>query len=131
MQQLRLMSPTRGARWRALWAWALASLLLFQGLGLTHRVLHAGLGGGVPALEQTATASSADAGKTWDGPTFSHEAGSADCRLLDQLAQGLGLGTDAPVAVVLASLAAEPAYRAVLAVLAPQWRQAARGPPRG
>ena len=65
---IRLRPPT------FLQAWLLAALLLVaQGLGLAHRVGHApGLG----QISSTATAS---------GWSADHKAGSADCRLVDQL----------------------------------------------
>lgn len=71
-----------------LWqAWLLAVLLLAaQALGLAHRVAHApGLAhqtGHPPAAAHAVQASAAHA----DGHASGHEAGSPDCRLIDQLA---------------------------------------------
>lgn len=76
----RRLAPTR------LQAWLLAGLLLAaQALGLAHRVAH---GGGTT----TVASASSFAGD--------HEAGSASCRLVDQLTQGdllcAGLPASAP-----------------------------------
>ncbi len=75
-------------------AWLLAMLLLgAQALGLAHRVAH-GLGGSVAAVQ-----------KAWSGD---HEAGGAECRLVDQLAHADALSSNpAPAAAVPAALTAE------------------------
>jgi len=99
-------------------AWLLAGLLLAaQALGLAHRVAH---GGGSASV----VSASSFAGH--------HEAGSADCRLVDQLTQAdllcAGLPASAPTlpAFVERSVFTLPAWapRAAAAYLA-------RAPPRG
>ncbi len=101
-------------------AWLLAGLLLAaQALGLAHRVAHGG-GAGSP------TAVSA---KTFAGH---HEAGSAECRLVDQLAQGDLLCGSAPALALplLVQAAVPPAHAAPLPA-EPAGAYQARAPPRG
>lgn len=114
-------------------AWLLAALLLVaQGLGLAHRVAHApGLGqAGVSASARAHFHGHAQAGApaAWaDG----HEADTADCRLIDQLAHADGLsaadGATAPApqssVVAAAACAAAPSAGSASAYLA-------RAPPR-
>lgn len=101
----RFFAPT------VLRAWLLATLLLAaQAAGLAHRVLHAaGAPGGTSAAQAVAA---------WGG---SHQPGSADCRLIDQLAHAdllcgaaaapatLPTATATVVAVLPQSLPARPA----------------------
>jgi hypothetical protein len=92
-----------------------ALLLAAQGLGLAHRALHGG-----SAQGQVASA--------W---LDEHEAGSADCRLIDQLGHAdLAVGTQA-LAPCLPTAAAAPAAR-VGAVLpaTPALAYSARAPPQ-
>ena len=111
-------------------AWLLATLLLAaQAAGLAHRVLHApGQAPGHASGGATA-ASVATAAAAWGG---SHAPGTADCRLIDQLAHADVLCGAAPAAEAL-----PPATTVVLAAL-PQAVPArttaaylARAPPRG
>lgn len=101
-------------------AWLLAGLLLAaQALGFAHRVAHGG-GSATPAVSAV---------KAFAG---GHEAGSAECRLIDQLAQGDLLCGAAPALplplfVQAAPPAAAPASLPALAAGAYQ----ARAPPRG
>ena len=135
--------PGRTAgRGRRLQAWLLAGLLLTpQALGLAHRVEHAsGLAGVVPA----AVAAPAQAQKPHlaqaAGPTAllqaaawldGHDADTATCRLIDQLAHADGL-----CSAVVAGLPVAPApdTRARPTAAAPAARPAAayqaRAPPR-
>jgi len=101
-------------------AWLLAGLLLAaQALGLAHRVAH---GGGAGAV--TVSATQAFAGD--------HEAGSAECRLVDQLAQGDLLCGDAPLlALPLVVQAALPPAPAQSLPATPAAAYQARAPPRG
>jgi hypothetical protein len=81
--------PRRPSRMQPLHAWLLAALLLAaQALGLAHRVAHAP---GLPAAAsaQATVLASADVHAHADADAAAHaphEAGSADCRLIDQLA---------------------------------------------
>lgn len=85
---------------RPLQAWLLAALLLLaQGWGLAHRVAHApGLGrAGVADAApgrvhgQVDGHAHAQAAVSW---ATGHEAGTAECRLIDQLAHADGLCAD-------------------------------------
>jgi hypothetical protein len=99
-------------------AWLLAVLLLAaQAAGLVHRVAHGG--GGVAHAAHKAFSAS-------------HDEGSAECRLVDQLTHADALcGGDAPAAPALAVQAAEPARaHGRLAEGAPA-AYLARAPPRG
>ena len=98
-------------------AWLLAALLLMaQGLGLAHRVVHA------PLNAQAGVAA-------WP---LDHDAGGADCRLVDQLAHA-----DALCGGVPAVAAPLPAADAAVALPPQQWAAGApavylaRAPPRG
>ncbi len=99
-----------------LMALAVLLLVLVQTLGLVHGVRHAGAASQSPAA-------------AYKDFAFGHDAGSADCRLLDQLAHA----DVAPLPVM-----GEPPLpaRATCAVRsralpsgAPQWHPQARGPP--
>ena len=84
-------------RLQPLHAWLLAALLLAaQALGLAHRVAHAP---GLPAAPAQATVFAvADVHAHADAEASAHaqhEAGSADCRLIDQLAHADALCGDA------------------------------------
>lgn len=115
-------------RWLAptlLRAWMLAALLLAaQAAGLAHRLAHApGLPGSTLAKAAAATAAAAGA---------SHEAGSADCRLIDQLAHADVLCTPAVTLALLpqhADAAALPAQQARAAATPAGYL--ARAPPQG
>ncbi len=73
-----------GPRSKPLQAWLLALLLLAaQALGLAHRIQHAPGPGAAPAAAAVAAAPASWA----DG----HDAGGAECRLIDQLAHADGL----------------------------------------
>ena len=114
----RLSAPT------LLRAWLLATLLLAaQAAGLAHRVLHA------PGGPTGAGAAQGMSAASWGG---THEPGSADCRLVDQLAHA-----DLLCGAAAALHLPPPAAAAVAAVL-PQALPArpvaaylARAPPRG
>ena len=90
---MRHRPPPRSPRWppprrlRVLHVWWLAALLLAaQALGLAHRVAHAtGLPSAVAVQAAALAIGSADAPAHGDAGA-GHEAGSADCRLIDQLA---------------------------------------------
>ena len=101
-------------------AWLLAGLLLAaQALGLAHRVAHGGGAGTAPAVSAKAFA---------DG----HEAGSAECRLIDQLAQGDLLCGDAPALPLPLFVQAAPPLAAPASLPAlPAGAYQARAPPRG
>jgi len=105
--------------WRAA---ALAALLLLaQALGLAHAVAH-GLG---PA----GSAESAAHQGPDDG--HGHEAGSAECRLVD--AHGgvdMAAGGAAAPAPALPAAARAVQRLAPRVALAPRWARLARGPPR-
>lgn len=107
------LAPTR------VQAWLLAGLLLAaQALGLAHRVAHGG-GAATPAVSAKAFV---------DG----HEAGSAECRLVDQLAQGdLLCGSAAALPLPLFARSTPPAAApaSLPARLAGAYQ--ARAPPRG
>ena len=100
-------------------AWLLAALLLVaQGLGLAHRVGHA------PGLGQTGIAATAS------GWSADHQAGSADCRLVDQLTHADAL-CGPPLLAALAP-AADAAPQTAAYADAPAARRhvpLARGPP--
>jgi len=139
----------RARRLQPLHAWLLAVLLLAaQALGLTHRVAHApGLAGATvaqatasanvfaaataSALEAAAAAESAGA-PAHAHSHFPHEAGSADCRLIDQLEHadalcaGVCLSPALPRAAVTGAAATLPAVSAGGAAA-----YLARGPPAG
>lgn len=102
-------------------AWLLAGLLLAaQALGLAHRVAHAG-GAGAAAVAVSAKAFA-------DG----HEAGSAECRLVDQLTQGDLLCASALALVLpLTVQVAAPVALALPRPAAPAGAYQARAPPRG
>lgn len=94
-------------------AWLLAAvLLLAQGVAMAHRFAHEPSAG--------------------DGWSQDHEAGGAECRLVDQLAHADALcGGDAPVpALVGVGAAASARPASVLAIAAPA-AYLARGPPHG
>jgi hypothetical protein len=108
----RRLAPT------LLQAWLLAGLLLAaQALGLAHRVAH----GGGSATVVSATSFTAN-----------HEAGSADCRLVDQLTQADLLCASPP-----AGAPTLPAYVERTLFTLPAWAAQpaaaylARAPPRG
>lgn len=109
----------RPCRLQPLHAWLLAALLLAaQALGLAHRVAHAP---GLPAAvvvqaAQTSQTSQTAVAAPADAPADAqHEAGSADCRLIDQLAHADALCGSASLlpaplrAVALSTVAAVPA----------------------
>jgi len=130
-------------------AWLMAALLLAaQALGLAHRVAHApGLSAATvaqatapanafaaataSALEGAAAAESAGA-PAHVHSHFPHEAGSADCRLIDQLEHadaffaGVSLQPVLPRAAATGAAAALPAVPACSAAA-----YLARGPPAG
>jgi hypothetical protein len=94
-------------------AWLLAAvLLLAQGVGMAHRFAHAPSAG--------------------DGWSQDHEAGGAECRLIDQLAHADALcGGNAPVpGLVRVSATASARPAGALAIAAPA-AYLARAPPRG
>lgn len=104
---MKLRRPTFGH------AWLLALLLLLaQGVGHAHRVLHA------PGIQA--------------GWAQNHEAGGADCRLIDQLAHADVLCSGAASAPAVL-----PAVEAAAPLPPPQWAAGApaaylaRAPPRG
>ena len=99
-------------------AWLLAALLLAaQATGLAHRVAHGGVGG-AHAAHQAFSAS--------------HDEGSAECRLVDQLAHADALcGGDAPALPALAVRAAEPSRPATRPAAGAPAAYLARAPPRG
>ena len=107
-------------RWLAptlLRAWMLAALLLAaQAAGLAHRVAHAP---GLPGAVQVKAGA-------W------HEAGTADCRLIDQLAHADALCTPAPAlpALPVVAEATQALPQRTLAAAAPA-AYLARAPPRG
>jgi hypothetical protein len=137
----------RARRLQPLHAWLLAVLLLAaQTLGLTHRVAHApGLAGAVVAqatasanVFAAATATALEAAAESAGAPahahshFPHEAGSADCRLIDQLEHadvlcaGVCLPPALPRAAVTGAAATLPTVSAGGAAA-----YLARGPPAG
>ncbi len=95
--------------------WLVGLLLLSQALGLAHRIEHAG-----PAHEGEAHAALLP----------DHEAGSAECRLVDQLGLGDGLCSPLPALDLppMRPLWRAPAAAAPVARLAPAAYQA-RAPP--
>lgn len=118
----------------ALQAWLLAALLLVaQGLGLAHRVAHApGLGHGGATLAAVSTSAKGHAdGQAKASWAAGHEADSAECRLIDQLAHGDGL-CSTPWAAAAAPQAGET--RAAAPAPAPRAGSAsayfARAPPQ-
>lgn len=102
------------ASWQA---WLLAALLLAaQAAGLAHRVAH-GSGGVAHAAQKAFSAS--------------HDEGSAECRLIDQLTHADALcGGDAPAATVLAASAADPSRPAARLSEGAPAAYLARAPPR-
>jgi len=107
----------RLAPWRA--ACLAALLLLAQALGFGHAVAHAGwpLGGDAAAVASEGHGN--------------HEAGSAECRLVDAHAHGdlaMGGAWSLPALPCAPLQAAAPGWEPP--ALAPGWRSPARGPPR-
>lgn len=120
------MNPIAQARrWRLpLHAWLLASLLLLaQGLGLAHGMAHGlELGSQHPVVVAHAHDSA------WD---HDHEAGSAECRLVDQLGHADGLSGVWVLPVdVLVSAAAPAAAGQSTPRPTPAASYRARAPPR-
>jgi hypothetical protein len=110
--------------WRALLLAAL--LLLAQGLGFSHAIAHGGAG-------------TADHGHTLldgaddhdHGHGSGHEAGSAQCRLVDAHAHGDLATAAAPQLPPVATAPAPPAAGGSTSCTpAPRWHAPARGPPR-
>jgi len=141
----------RARRLQPLHAWLLAVLLLAaQALGLTHRVAHAPGLPGATVAQATASASvfaaatasaleaaTATAAESAGAPAhahshFPHEAGSADCRLVDPLAHADALFAGASLPPVLPRAAATGAVATLPAVPAGSAAAyLARGPPAG
>jgi hypothetical protein len=112
--------------WSALLLAAL--LLLAQGLGLSHAVAHGGVPAGTLAGEPCSDAPG-DAGH--DHMHAGHEAGSAECRLVDAHAHGdLALAATLPGVPLAGAKAPLPQHPAGAARPAPRWHPPARGPPR-
>lgn len=84
--------------------WLVALLLLAQALGLAHRIEHAST---APHAEELVAASTG------------HEAGGAECRLIDQHGLGEGLCDERPVPALLERPTPWPAAWAVVAVALP------------
>jgi hypothetical protein len=97
-------------------AWLMAGLLLAaQAAGLAHRIAHA--------------PGQAGAHASW---SHGHEAGGADCRLIDQLAHADALCSPPAWAPAPPPPAAAPLRLAIYAALAPApAAYLARAPPRG
>lgn len=112
----RFLAPT------VLRAWLLATLLLAaQAAGLAHRVLHA------PGA--TGATNAAQAAAAWGG---SHEPGSADCRLIDQLAHAdLLCGAAAASATLPKATATVVAALPQSVPVRPAAAYLARAPPHG
>ncbi|MBX3606409.1 MAG: hypothetical protein KF788_14105 [Piscinibacter sp.] len=106
----------------------LAAMLLAQGLGLVHRVLHAPRSG-VPGVHASEAVGTGAPQARAAGDAFGHDEGDPQCRLFDQLAQGdLAFGV---VAVAVAAPApSTPPGAPPTGRLAPQASGfLARGPP--
>ncbi len=111
--------------------WLVAVLLLAQGLGSIHHLVHA-RGLALPAAVAFATsgAPTAETEAASASDRWQHQAASTDCRLLDQLLWADALGVPAPALAVLAFAHLAPA-RAPAVALASRFIAGyrARGPP--
>lgn len=107
----------------------LVSVLGFQSLGLVHRTLHGGSGGGSRASLVASPGHAASPGVAFKSPSLGHLPGSIDCQLLDELSTALG-----PIAQALAWTALLPDHPVATpqphsAAVAQVWRVPARAPP--
>ena len=122
-------------------AWLLAALLLTaQALGLAHRIEHApGSAQRLHALGVAAQGGTAAAGAAWSAAgqgsdthgMAAHQAGDADCRLVDQLAHADGLADAAaglPAVLPTPVLALTPAAPVAVPPLPAAYQ--ARAPPQ-
>jgi hypothetical protein len=126
--------PASRRRRAAAWLVALAlGWLLAQSVGLVHRTVHGGAAGPAVAVALVHGHAHADAPAAREAvPWFgSHEDGSAECRLVDQLSHADALPVVAWPMVAIAALPVP--IRWVPAALARRHIGAfqARGPPRG
>ncbi|OYT86853.1 MAG: hypothetical protein CFE46_15610 [Burkholderiales bacterium PBB6] len=111
--------------------WLVAVLLLAQGLGSIHHLVHArGLALPAAVASATAGAPAAETDAASASDRWQHQAASADCRLLDQLLWADALGGPAPALAVFAFAHLAPAP-ATLAALPSRFIAGylARGPP--
>jgi hypothetical protein len=106
---------------RHLAAVALWAMLAVQAIGLVHGIAHPK----AQAALVSAIGSPAPAAAAGDA----HDEGSAQCRLLDQLAQAVALVAPPPLAALPAPAAQRAAPAFGVARSAGAWSPPARGPP--
>lgn len=131
--------PSRHARapraarvWRAriVHAWLALALLVAPWLGHVHRVLHIDASQAAPIAQAGGAAGPASHGHPGLADLFGSHAGSADCRLYDQLGHGdLGCGIVAVSLPALAPLGPLLVIREAAAVARRAALFEARGPP--